>query len=239
MVPLYTDDDLLAMNLKDLRAIDYRHLMRQLSPETFDHIFRQCSALWQHSGDPKAPHARLTSGLCSNGFVNTLEVLRHTNLCSIMAQQIVGKVLDFYKKPDWVIGSDHAGATLSFEVARQLNVDHDFTEKGDGKSQVWKRFEVLPGQLVLQVEELITTSLTLKEVRKGIRAGNPLPVEFSPFVVALVHRSDELELEGTPIHFIRHFDIKTWDPTVCPLCAQGSESIPAKKNWARLTESSK
>ena len=86
-----------------------------------------------------------------------------------MAAQIADRVIDHFKAllPDWVIGSDHAAATLSFEVARQFGVKHDFTQKGSGKSQVWNRFDIHPDETVLQVEELVTTSLTLDEVRKG------------------------------------------------------------------------
>lgn len=238
---LFDVDQIKQMDLQQLLQLRAENLITKLDPDTFDHIFKQCDALWQHSGDPKAPHAELTSGKCSDGFVNVLAVLQYATLCEIMAAQIADRVLDLSYMgvgqiiPDWVIGSDHAGATLSFEVARQLAVRHDFTEKGEGKSQIWKRFEIGPQELVLQVEELVTTSLTLNEVRKGIRAGNPNGVKFMPYVMTLVHRSSSTHFEGGDIHYVRHYDINTWDPAECPLCAQGSKRLKPKANWAELT----
>ena len=235
---LFDVTQLMDMNLQQLLRLRAENLRTYLDPSSFDHIFKQCDALWQHSGNPEDPHAELTSGMCSDGFVDVLRVLNHTTLCEIMAAQIADRILDFYpgkRLPGWVIGSDHAGATLSFEVARQLGLRHDFTEKGEGKSQVWKRFVIEPEEMVVQVEELVTTALTLNKVREGIRLGNPMPVTFAPFVMTLVHRSNETHFEGGDIHCVRHYDIQTWDPKESPLCAAGSKRLMPKKNWAELT----
>ncbi len=209
-----------------------------VTAEEFDHIFRVCDALWQHSGNPKDPHAELTSGKCSNGFVDVLRVLRYSNLCQFLAHQLVDvAVMDDMAEinPAWVIGSDHAGAALSHSVACEFRAQHDFTEKGPNKTQLWQRFTIQPDEEVLQVEELITTTSTLKAVREGIRSGNSEPVQFSPIVLALVHRSNVYEFEGSPILFLRHYDIETWDPGECPLCKAGSKRVRAKTNWAELT----
>ncbi|MFH1162271.1 MAG: hypothetical protein V1696_03290 [Candidatus Jorgensenbacteria bacterium] len=208
------------------------------------HVLKLCDALWLHSGNPTDPHAELTSGKCSNGFVDVLRALRYTNLCEIFADQLLVRVkakmtrVDFGGPIDWVIGSDHAGAALSHSVATLLKAQHDFTEKGPDKTQLWKRFTIEPGETVLQVEELMTTSGTLLAVRKGIREGNAKrPVSFTPFVATLVHRSDVYDIEGTPVAYLVHYDIDTWEPAECPLCAAGSERLRPKegKNWAKLT----
>lgn len=232
---------ILSMDLTQLRRLKERQVVGRLTDEEFDHIFKTCDALWLHSGDPKDPHAELTSGKCSNGFVDTLRVLRYTNLCELMGSQAVQKLRSLvgFHNMDWVIGSDHAGAIFSYEVARRLRCQHDFTEKGEGKSQVWKRFAIQPTEVVLQVEELVTTTSTLNEVRKGIRKGNAADVLFAHTVFTLVHRSKEKEFEGTPIHYLRHYDIETWEPNACPLCAAGSERIKPKANWAKLTGQAK
>ncbi len=235
--------ELLQMSLPDLRRLRAENLAMALGPEAFDHIFKECDALWQHSGDPKDPHAELTSGMCSDGFVDVLRVLRYTTLCEIMAAQIADKVIDLsylgFPMPDWVIGSDHAGAVLAFEVARQLGVMSDFTEKGEGKSQVWKRFQIEKGAKVLQVEELMTTSLTASEVRKGLVRGNLTPIEFVPYMFTLVNRSTQTTFENAPLHSVRQLTINTWDPSECPLCAAGSERVKPKANWAKLTGKTK
>ncbi len=224
------------MDLRALRNLACEDFCRDMTSAEFRHIFNVCDALWLHSGDPKTPHAKLTSGLCSNGFVDVLRVLRYTNLCEIMAGQLVGRLHQNYKgQVDWIIGSDHAGVTLSFAVAAQLGAQHDFTEKGDNKMQIWKRFVIQPGEVVLRVEELITTTTTLRAVSEGVRVGHPHPVTFTPLSMVLVHRSSVYEFEGAPIVYMEHYDIKSWEPDECPLCATCSKRLLPKKNWAELT----
>jgi len=60
------------------------------NPRDFDNItvtiqeilqwFDLFDAYWSHDGDPKKPHAELTSGMCSNGFFDCWRVLCHPNL---------------------------------------------------------------------------------------------------------------------------------------------------------------
>lgn len=229
---------------KQLRTItldDFRG--RMVSEEEFEHIFRLCDALWLHSGDPADPHAELTSGKCSNGFVDVLRALKFSNVCDILGGMLVAKLTDesrYLEKHDgvidWVVGSDHAGAAISHSVAMHIGAQHDFTEKGPDKTQLWRRFPIQPGEVVLQVEELMTTTGTVMAVREGIRAGNPHPITFAPVVMTLVHRSDVYEIEGSPILYYVHYDIKTWDPSECPLCAQGSSRLRPKTHWAELTK---
>lgn len=227
--------DIVQMDLTALRSLSLEDFGRDITLGEFRHIFETCGALWLHSGDPHAPHAELTSGKCSDGFVDVLRVLRYSNLCGIMAEQLVRRLRDSYKgKVDWVVGSDHASATLSFAVASLLSAQHDFTEKSDGKKQAWKRFEIEPDEIVLQVEELITTTGTLHAVREGIRAGNPSNVKFAPLVLTLVHRSDIYEFENSLLVPAVHYDIRAWTPEECPLCKAGSERVRPKQNWAKL-----
>ncbi len=222
-----------------------------LTQEGVTHILKLCEALWLHSGDPKDPHAELTGGERSNGFVDVLRALRYTNVCDILAYHMTHAIeaeLDkiensedaltaLYREIGWVVGSDHASADFSHDVARWLGCKHDFTEKGgpDGKQQGWKRFAIHPGESVLQVEELMATAGTLLAVREGIRTGNPNPVAFAPVVGVLVHRSDVYEIEGAPVVYLAHYDIFVWDPKDCPLCKAGSQRLRPKQNWAELT----
>lgn len=208
-----------------------------ITPEEFAHLGKIARAFWLHSGDPVAPHAELTSGKCSNGFIDTLRLLRFTNICEILATALVRQIEKhpaFRTQFDWVIGSDHAGAAFSHSVAQHWGVQHDFTEKGEGKAQLWKRFTIEPEETVLQVEELMTTAGTLAAVREGIRRGNAHPVKFAPMSAVLVHRSDVYDYEG-PIVYFAHYDIQVWEPADCPLCQAGSKRVRPKTNWDELT----
>jgi len=235
-------------NTDGLRWLKPEEIVVPLNDDAIKHILSLCDAFWaydyMYEGNPKKPHALLTSGKHSDGFVDVLRALRFTNLCRIFANQMVDKLNQFLleqghqdKKIAWVIGSDHAGATLSHTVATILNVQHDFTEKGPDKTQLWSRFPIGPDELVLQVEELIRTTSTLEAVRRGIRQGNdPNRVQFMPCVMTLVHRSPIYTFEDAPILHLLHLDIQVWDDKEhCPLCAAGSEALRPKHDWLKLT----
>mgnify|MGYP001598320431 CR=1 FL=1 len=234
----YPLEKILTMGLPELRQLSLPYNVdRDLTFEEITHILRCCDALWLHSGDPKHPHAELTSGKCSNGFVDVLRMLKHTNLCLLFADQLLRRFRAKFPKTNvgLVIGSDHAGATLSFAVAALLRARHDFTSKGPDRKQIWQRFAIQPDEPILQVEELITTTSTLQAVREGIRSGNQNPVSFVPAILTLVHRSDIYKFDGDPILHLAHYNIATWSPAKCPLCAVGSKRFKLKTNWAELT----
>ena len=226
------------MNEKKLREVSWTDFTnRRMTEPELREILEAAKAFWMHDGNPMRPHAELTTGKCSDGFVDTLRALRFSNVCYVAAQALAKSIRDVYQGPiDWVIGSDHAGAVFSQNVAIWLNAQHDFTEKGPEKAQDWKRFKIKEGEVVVQVEELMTTSDTFTRVRNGVRAGNGSPVTFAPVAGVLIHRSSVWQIEDTQIVPFAHYDITVWDgPEVCPLCKAGSKRLRPKQNWAELT----
>ena len=92
MEPLSREDILGIDTLADLRDLSAEGVDgRDMSQEEVTHILQLCDAVWLHPGDPSAPHAELHSGKCSDGFVDVLRALRFTNICSILAEQMVKK----------------------------------------------------------------------------------------------------------------------------------------------------
>lgn len=232
---------LLMKDTEDLRHLGPVHSAgAYINQAEFEHMLKLVNGFWLHDGDPTAPHAELTSGLCSDGFINTLLLLKFPKVCELLAEDLAAAYLKRgIRKPDWVIGSDHAAATLSYEVAKQLGAKHAFTEKrqvGREKFQDWKRETIGPDELVLQAEELVSTTSTLEQVHDGIIAGNANPVRFADVSLCLVHRSPDYEFAGKPIVYLFHYDIHQWEPDRCPLCAAGSERLRPKTHWAELTQ---
>ncbi|MCX7047099.1 MAG: hypothetical protein NTX50_16630 [Candidatus Sumerlaeota bacterium] len=196
------------MTEQQLREIQWNAFTpgNPMSPEEFEEMLRVAEAFWLYSGNPADPHAGMTSGRHTNGYIDVLRLLSYSNICLAAAQAMALKIRAEYHGPiDWVIGSDHAGAALAQNVAVWLGARSDFTEKGPDKSQLWKRFQIKKGEVVLQVEELMSTALTFGEVRKGIRTGNVEPVTFAPVAGVLVHRSDVWEFDGTKIVDFCHY----------------------------------
>lgn len=212
------------------------------SQEEILELFDACGAIWLHDGNPKKPHAELTSGMCSNGFVDCLKVLKYPELCEILAKQLFWELK---KKgvliPDWVIGSPYADITFSYEVAKAFGAKHNFCEKDpvNPKKMIWRRELIPAGETVLQIEELITTSGTFQEIRRAVQEGNPEPVDFFPIVGALVHRPPKLPADYGDIKVVALIEKEIWavNPEECPLCKAGSERLrpKIKENWEKLT----
>jgi orotate phosphoribosyltransferase len=243
-------------SLKDLLGFESSTASKRLAGTTItqagvSRILELCEALWLHSGNPEDPHAALTHGQCSNGYVDIPRALRYTVVSDILSYHLARAIEDrinqidmdedaltrLYASLEWVVGSDHAGATFSHDVARWLGVKHEFTEKSvvNDHKQIWRRLTIRNGESVLQVEDLMTTGGTFMAVRNGIREDNPYPVIFAPVVGVLVHRSNIYTIEGAPVVYLAHYDISVWDPKDCPLCAAGSKRLRPKENWAELT----
>lgn len=233
------------MNLDDLLKLQ-PHLYKRMdiSVEEILSWFEICDAYWLHSGDPKDPHAELHSGMCSNGFFDCLRVLKYVNLSDILANQLARKITDVVlldQRIDWVIGSPMAGITFSHDVARALGVPISmFTEKDpeQKKKMLWKRVAIPEGDIVLQIEELTTTSETLNAVQEAVDSGNPNPINWLPCVGILVHRPPKLPVDSYGDRkVISLIEKKVWaiNPDECPLCKAGSIRYKPKTHWKELT----
>lgn len=211
---------------------------------TAKELFELCDAIWLHK-EKNQPHALLTSGKHSDGYINCNQVLRFVNLNRILAKRLVRRLTQegiTGDKIDWVVSSAYAAIPFGQEIAKQLNTCFGFTEK-DGKGQLWKRFEIPENAVVLQVEELITTMQTTWEVRNAILESNPhsqigfLEKDGKTAVATLVHRSNNLSVEypNYKVISLMELEIHAWDSKDCPLCQQGSSVLAPKTHWAELT----
>jgi len=208
-------------------------------------VFQEAGAVWIHNGQPAAPHAELTSGLHSDGFVNCTFVTRQPGL----VRQMVSKNQPFGMEPnlwpvlapllpqvDWVVGSAFGAITLASAIAEEAGggMMAGFTEK-DADLMKLARFEIGKTQRVLVVEDVISTGgSTLKTIAGIVASGVPAE-NILPYIVCLVNRSGSKLLDGRAIRALLEPEIHTWQPDQCPLCQGGSKALRPKKNWAELT----
>lgn len=206
-------------------------------------------AFWLYSGEPRAeaPHALLTSGKHSNGYVNVGGVLKQS---PAKREGFAGGIIaalssKWNGKFDWVTGADTSSTDLAGNIARMTDAGHIRMIKNvDSKEQTWHpgNKPLREGDKILQIEELITTSFSALQVRQGIRLANPnMKVMFVPFLPVIVERSDPdnrvVLVEESTILPLLQLDIRNYDPDACPYCAAGSEAIKPKvgDNWLKLT----
>jgi len=205
--------------------------------------FSAVNAFWQYEGEPspEKPHAELTSGLCSGGYFDVPRVLRYPKVAEILGRQLGWRLRDsaVLGRVDWVVSSAYAAIVFGHEVAKVLNAVFLNTEKDptNPKKQLWQKQTIPGGSRVLQVEELITTTQTLEEVRRAVIEDNAEPVEFLPIVGTLVLRPEKIlsEYAGKAIIGFIEREIKNYRPEECPYCTVGSLPYRPKTHWAELT----
>ncbi|MCE9643666.1 hypothetical protein K8Q93_00215 [Candidatus Parcubacteria bacterium] len=208
--------------------------------------YQQMNALWMHDGNPKRPHALLTSGQHSGGFFNSSLVMEDPVVLDHAAIELVtslakaGLVLS---EVDRVVGPAMGAITLAHDVCRHISYMTGrhclcaYAEKiGEGKDKEMRfnRTVIRPDEKILLVEDVVTTGSSLALVAEAVTVKGG---EVLPFDAALVNRSGlKMNGERTIVSLIdRH--LPSWLPEDCPLCTQGSVAIPPKKpveNWVRL-----
>ncbi len=218
----------------------------------FWEAMKASNAVWEHSGDPKAPHVRLRNGRCTDGFIDTLQYLSTVvNLvfaAKAMADKLIARLGN--QQVDWVFGSPMAGIPFATLVGVKMGILRvGFTEKdgnvADNKSQIC-RFDVGPGETFLRVEEMTTSGETPERVKDAIIKKNPETTSV-PFVGALLIRCERRPATLNGSELVPLIDLpelgvvyNEWEQAVCPLCASGSRLITnTKKVWFDLLHTMK
>ncbi len=235
----------LLKRFKDLSEVKKERVIKEITSvdigyeqEDYVKLFKICDAFWMYGG--KGPHALLTSGKHSDGYVDCSQVLKHTNLRDILAERMVEEILlpnIAGVKADYIVSSSMAAIPFGDGIASYLGLTFLYTEKVDGVQKL-KRFEVPSKARILQVEELITTMGTTRQVTNAIIEKNK-NVEFvrdrdgKIVVLTLVHRPEKLPIEYPDYRILPlvELEIHNWTPEECPLCRIGSRSLKPKSNW--------
>lgn len=212
------------------------------TPKQWDQRLSELQILWSHDGNPKRPHALLTSGKHSNGFFNGGVLLfDYPRLARLMCEDFVKRefVENFATayKLDRVIGPAFGAISLASNIADAFDVGYCFTVsegEGDGKKfAVEKRFNV-EGKVLLPTEDTITTT---GSIVKSIAAAEAKGAVVLPFITAICNRSGLTEVNGRKIIAVVDKPMESWMSEECPLCKDGSHAIRPKEagNWAALS----
>lgn len=239
--PLLGPREILALSTEEVCALVPENFDRILTQPEVTHIFTALEAFWQYNGDASLPHALLVSLKHSTGFINCRFVLSYTNLCQIFAHQMVRLIRQHYDGPiHWVLGSSTAACDLSKDIANIFGARHDIFAVGSDRDQIWKGPKIKQGEIIVRVEELMTTAFTAKAVTDGlVKAHEKIELAFAPFVFVLMHRSKTEEIDGAKVVAFAHYDMDDMDPLECAKigpCGHDSEAIKPKlgNNWQRL-----
>jgi orotate phosphoribosyltransferase len=180
-------------------------------------LFRRCSALLEG-------HFRLSSGLHSPGYLQCALVLQHPQHAAALGAALAERVRDL--RPTTVLSPALGGLIIGHEVGRALGARAIFAEREDGVLQLRRGFSLSEAERVLVVEDVVTTGGSTRETIQVARAAGAQVVA----AAAIVDRSGGSATLDVALHALLDLQLPTFDPTECPLCANG---VPIQKPGSR------
>jgi orotate phosphoribosyltransferase len=210
--------------------------------------YKEKGALWIHDGNPKRPHALLTSGKHSNGFFNSRLVIPDDVLLCEAASDLLELFVQQggdVSKVHGVVGPQTGATKLAELLSDQvmaLTMDYCFfaspakNENEGQKSMIFNDEDlgILPGSLVLLCEDVLTTGGSVDLTATAVTSAGGIALSF---LLVLVNRSGLTEASGKKIVALIDRPMPMWTPDECPLCKEGSEAVRPKDNWTCLNAS--
>jgi orotate phosphoribosyltransferase len=184
----------------------------KLPQEQILDIFHETKALLEG-------HFLLTSGLHSPQYFQCARVLQFPKYLHLLSGEIARHFE--YSEVEVVISPAIGGIVAGTEVGRMLGARTIFAERKDGKMELRRGFEILPGERVLVVEDVVTTGGSTKEVIELVTQAKGSLVGVS----CIVDRSNGKVQFDTKQFSVLQLQVVTYQPSDCPLCKNGSQAI--------------
>jgi orotate phosphoribosyltransferase len=205
-------------------------------------------ALWMHDGNPNRPHAKLTSGQCSEGFFNSKPVIADEALL----REAACDLLDLFVQQgghlheiDGVVGPQTGATKLAELLAARVTeltgrpcfwISPAKVGEGGQKTMIFTYDDraKLAGKRVLVCDDVVTTAGSVNLTADGsITAGAATVIAF---ILALVNRSGFGKVSDRQIVGLISRHLPNRAPAECSLCAEGSTPLRPKEgnNWQLL-----
>ena len=162
-------------------------------------------------------HFRLSSGRHSDRYFQCARLLQYPGLALEIGRLLAERFDEL--EIDVVLSPAVGGVVLGHEVARGLGRRHVFAERKDGGFAVRRGFDLLKGENVLVVDDVLTRGTSFNEIRATVH-------EHEAHVIGLGVIVDRREPDVTidvPVQSLVQMEVTTHDPDACPLCEQGVE----------------
>jgi orotate phosphoribosyltransferase len=186
--------------------------------------------LFRQTGAYLTGHFRLTSGLHSTEYLQCALVLQYPTHAEHLGRQLADALRAIITEPPAVVASPALGGLIiGHEVAREFGARFVFTERDTNSRMTLRRgFQVTPSESVVVIEDVVTTGGSTADVVGVMRAAGANVLAAG----SIIDRSGGTADVGAPRAALATLRVETWDPAVCPLCAQG---VPVVKPGSRPT----
>lgn len=176
----------------------------------------------QHFRDTDAlleGHFILSSGLHSPKYLQCALALQYPADAAKFGRMIAEQFLD--NGIDTVASPAIGGLVIGYAVAAALNVRFLWTERQNGEMTLRRGFALQPGERILVVEDVITTGGSTRECIAALANGGGTVVA----AASIIDRSNGAADVGVPRISLVSMDVPSYDPSTCPLCANGIEAV--------------
>ncbi len=161
-------------------------------------------------------HFRLTSGLHSDTYLQCALVLADP----ARAARVLTPLADAWHSQGITVvaGPAVGGIVIAYEMARLLSVRAIYSERENGPMRLRRGFSVSPRDVVLLVEDVITTGGSLLEIRALLEASGARAAGVATLVDRMEKPWAGLDL---PFRAALKLTPPTYAPEACPLCQRG------------------
>jgi orotate phosphoribosyltransferase len=126
--------------------------------------FRNCEALLEG-------HFLLSSGRHSGHYLQCARVLMDPMRASRLAEALTQKLpRELRKRITKVVSPAMGGLIIGHEMGRALGVEAIFVERPEGSFGLRRGFTIEPGEVILLIEDVITTGLSSREAIAAVEA---------------------------------------------------------------------
>jgi len=160
-------------------------------------------------------HFQLSSGLHSGAYLQCALVLQYPNEAEIFGRAIADHFRD--KGIRLVASPAIGGIVIGHEVARSLGARFIWTERQEGKMTLRRGFDVLPGEVTLVVEDVITTGGSTRDTITALRDKGAQVVA----AASIIDRSAGAADVGVPLVSLASLSVPAVDASACEACRRG------------------
>jgi orotate phosphoribosyltransferase len=175
--------------------------------------------LYRATGALHEGHFRLSSGLHSPGYLQSALVLQHARHAEALGRALADRLRPL--RPTVVLSPALGGLVIGHEVGRGLDVRAIFAERQDGTLTLRRGFTLEPDDLVVVIEDVVTTGKSTRETIAVAEAAGARVVAAG----AIIDRSSGDAGLTVPLHTLAALTLPTYPPESCPLCAAGQPVI--------------
>ena len=162
-------------------------------------------------------HFCLTSGLHSDTYFQCAKLYENPQVVEKLGKALAEKLKN--KEFDTVISPAIGAIIFGYETAKQCGKRNLFVERKDGILQLRRNYELKKGEKVLILEDVITTARTINETIEAIKEFDAEVIGVACIVDRTCGKTDY------DITSLLQVNPVTYDPSECPLCAEGVELV--------------